>query len=45
MADFDPRGPKTPERIMMKLKICNYVAGMTTHANPSATTWVVSANT
>ena len=31
----------------MKPTIYNYVAGMTTHANPSgaATTWVVSANT
>ena len=43
-----PRGSKTPERILKKPKIIyNYVAGMTTRANPcgAATTWVVSANT
>jgi len=47
MANFDPRGSKTPERILMKPKIYNCVAGMTTHANAcgAATTWVVSANT
>ena len=46
--NFDPpRGSKTPERIFMKPKMYNYVAGMATHANPygAATTWVVSANT
>jgi len=38
-----PRGSETPERISMKLRIYNRVAGMTTHANPcgAATTWVV----
>jgi len=38
---------KTPERILMKLGIYNYIVGMTTHANPcdAATTWVVWANT
>ena len=41
------RGSTIPEQILMKPKIYNYVAGMTTDANPSgaATTWVVSANT
>ena len=39
-------GSETPERISMKLRIYNRVAGMPTHANPSgaATTWVVWAN-
>jgi len=27
-----PRGAKTPERILMKLEIYNYVVGMTIHA-------------
>ena len=42
-----PSGSLTTERISMKLGICNYVGGMTTHANPhgAAKTWVVSANT
>jgi len=41
------RGAKTPERMLMKPKIYNYIVFMTTHANPcgGATTWVVSANT
>ena len=41
------RGSKIPQRILMKPRMYNYVAGMTTHANPcgTATTWVVSANT
>jgi len=40
-------GSKTPERILMKPRIYNYVAGMTTHANlySDATMCVVSANT
>jgi len=29
-----PRGSKTPEWISLKLRIYNYVRGMTTHANP-----------
>ena len=38
-----PWGSETPERISMKLGMYNWVAGMTTHANPcgAATTWVV----
>ena len=38
---------QNPEQILMKSGIYNYVAGVTTHANPcrDATTWVVSANT
>ena len=42
-----PWSSETPERISMKLGICNRVAGMPTHANPcgAATTWVVWANT
>ena len=42
-----PRVSKTLEQILMKPSIHNYVAGMTTDANPcgTATTWVVSANT
>jgi len=37
-----PWGCETPERILMKLGVYNYVMGMITHANPcgSATTWV-----
>jgi len=40
-------GSETPERISMKLRIYNYVVGMTTHANlcGTTTTWVVWANT
>ena len=40
------RGAKTPERMLMKPKIYNYIVFMTTHANPcgGATTWVVSSN-
>ena len=39
-------GSKIPDQISMKLKIYNYVAGVTTVANPrdAATTWVVSAS-
>ena len=39
--------PKPPKRILIKPSIYNYVAGMTTHANPctDAATWVVSVNT
>ena len=42
-----PWGSETSERILMKLGIRNYVAGMPTHANPcrAATAWVVWANT
>jgi len=42
-----PYGSKTPEQILMKPKIYNYVVDMTTYANPcgDATTWVVSAKT
>ena len=42
-----PCGSETPERISMKPRIYNYVAGTTTHANPygAATTWMVSAIT
>jgi len=42
-----PRGHESPEWISVKLRIYNYVAGVTTHANPcgAATTWVVSTNT
>jgi len=39
-----PWGSETPEWILMKLGIYNYVVvGMTTHASPcgAATTWVV----
>jgi len=32
-----PHGSKTPERISMKLGTCNYITGMTTHANLSGT--------
>ena len=45
---FDPPwGPKTPERISIKLGIQNDVVGMTTYANSgnAATTWVVWVNT
>ena len=40
-------GSESPEWISMIPGICNYIAAMTTHANPcgAATTWVVSANT
>ena len=39
-------GSETPELILMKLLIYNYIEGMTTRANPcgAATTWVVWEN-
>ena len=42
-----PGGSETPERILMKPKLYNYVADTTTHANPcgGATMWVLSENT
>jgi len=42
-----PRGSENPERIWMKPRINNKVAGVAAHAKPrvDATTWVVSANT
>jgi len=47
MAKFTPRGFKTPEQILVKLRIYNYVVGMTTHANlcDTVSTLVLSANT
>jgi len=43
---LNPPWLQNPEQILMKSRIYNYVAGVTTHANPcrDATTWVVSAN-
>jgi len=42
-----PHGSETAKRILMKSRIHNYVAGMTTQANPGGRTTmsVVSANT
>jgi len=43
MADFDPEGAKTPEQILMKPGMIDYVRDPTPHENlgEGSATWVV----
>jgi len=46
-ADIAPQGAKTPEPILMKLGMVNYIRDPTPHDNfgGGSSTWVVSAHT